>query len=180
MHCPACGGTLTQMIAGDFELDACVNGCGGVWFDRDELVKFDEPHEFDGHAILSLAEKKRGVKVDSSKQKKCPHCTDEPLVRQFMDVKNQIEIDQCWECAGIWFDVGEINQVRNQYKTYEERAKAVNTYIDQGLTDTKAALNKATKEQVERYNADTSNRLRSALFAFKKLLGIENDLNDGL
>jgi len=29
----------------EIELDFCKGGCGGIWFDRHEFLKFDKPHE---------------------------------------------------------------------------------------------------------------------------------------
>lgn len=153
MKCPSCGSALAQMSAGDIELDVCKNGCGGVWFDKDELLKFDEPHEFDTHPVLELAKLKEKVRVDHGKRKHCPNCADEPLVRQFFDVKNEVEIDQCWSCAGIWLDVGEINTVRAQYKTTADRAKDVNAYVDDVLKNTKASMNAETQQWVAEHGA---------------------------
>ena len=175
MQCPSCLGELDRMIAGDIELDACKNGCGGVWFDRDELLKFDEPHEFPTHEIIELAKKKEHVKVDSTKQKKCPKCQNEVLVRQFLDIKNTLEMDQCWNCSGVWLDVGEINALRGQFKTMEERSKAVNAYVDSVLSETKASLKSNTEQQLKEYNQEA----KGGLFALKKLLGLD-DLYDGL
>ncbi len=180
MECPACSKTLTALQAGSMTLDACTAGCGGVWFDEGELIKFDEQHEFPTHPILELAEKCKDTHIDHDERKKCPKCTDEPLVRQFFDVEHEIEIDQCWSCAGIWLDPGELNGVRAQFATYEDRASAVNLYVDTKLDDIQEALEKEVKAQVDRYNEQTESRMKSARFAFLKLLGVDDDPTDGL
>ena len=36
MKCPACGNTLHEMNAGSVTVDVCTEGCGGIWFDRNE------------------------------------------------------------------------------------------------------------------------------------------------
>jgi len=120
-----------------------------VWFDEDELPKFDEPHEFKTHSILKLAQEKRAVKIDPEHVKKCPRCPDERLVKQFFDIENMLQIDQCWNCGGIWLDPGELNAVRAQFDTYEERAQAVNEYIDARLINLEAKMEAATKTQID-------------------------------
>lgn len=171
MKCPACSGELTRAQLGTLELDACSGGCGGIWFDRDELFEFDEKHEFPGHAILKLAAEKQSVKVTHDTPRECPKCAGENLVRQFIDVKHDIEIDQCWSCSGIWFDPGEVNDLRSQYETYEDRQKAVNEYVDQYMEGVSDALEAREKEWQAEYEAKYGNRVSAFFSGFKDLLG---------
>ena len=39
MNCPACNNILQQMKIKDVTLDVCNHGCGGVWFDDNEIKK---------------------------------------------------------------------------------------------------------------------------------------------
>lgn len=39
---------------------------------------------------------------------KCPHCKDIDLI---MTVRNNIEIDYCPKCRGIWLDRGELDKI---------------------------------------------------------------------
>ena len=176
MECPACGKALSKMMAGDIELDACKEGCGGVWFDRGELEKFDEPHEFPAHPILELAKRTESIRVDPKKIKRCPCCPDENLVKQFLDIKNEVQIDVCWNCGGVWLDPGEINTVRGQYATYAERSIAVNGYIEEQLRHTEEEMDQETEQAVARYDAETRDSSHAALHALKVLLGLERDI----
>jgi uncharacterized protein len=54
MKCPVCGNRLTQMTAGSVTVDACRGGCGGLWFDRYELMKVDEADESAGEELLDI------------------------------------------------------------------------------------------------------------------------------
>ena len=54
MICPECNNTLQKMTVNDVTLDVCNHGCGGVWFDDQEINKFDEPHESDGNLLLDI------------------------------------------------------------------------------------------------------------------------------
>ena len=39
LTCPACDNTLTQIKVSNIVVDICQNGCGGIWFDKNELKK---------------------------------------------------------------------------------------------------------------------------------------------
>lgn len=171
MECPACGSTLSPFQVGDATIDACRSGCGGIWFDEKELQRVDEKQEFSDHEILKLAKEKEKNKVDHKKIKPCPRCKGEVLVRQFFDPKNEIEIDQCWNCCGIWLDVGELNAVRTQYETAADRKVAVEAYVSAHIADVSQKLSKLTKQQLVTYEHQTRNRLAAGLFAFRRLLG---------
>lgn len=45
MECPACANDLTTTKAGRITVDACEGSCGGIWFDRYELMRVDETDE---------------------------------------------------------------------------------------------------------------------------------------
>lgn len=175
MQCPVCSKVLVGLAAGDIHLEVCRDGCGGIWFDRDELFRFDEPHEFDPSALLQIAEQTSGARtVDHEKPKKCPKCDDSRLVRQFFDVKNEVELDQCWECAGVWLDVGEIQTIRNQFETHEDRVSASNEYIVGELKKAKAAMDAETKEYLQRLEERyQKNVFARAMGFFQKLIGVE-------
>lgn len=180
MKCPSCSAILSSIAVGDFTLDACSGGCGGVWFDKDELLKFDEKHEFPTSAILRLAKSRESNKVDATKIKYCPRCTAEVLVRQFIDPQREIEIDQCWSCSGVWLDVGEINALRAQFETTEDRSKAVNLYVDTKLDEIQQQMKRDTERDIARYNEATSNRFKAAVYAFKQLIGLDPFPGDSL
>jgi hypothetical protein len=51
------------MTVEGISLDVCRGGCGGIWFDRYELMKVDESRESAGKALLDI-ERDPGVVVD--------------------------------------------------------------------------------------------------------------------
>lgn len=129
MKCPACEGSLNECKIGDVALDICQSGCGGVWFDWKELKKFDEPHEVIPEGVLkssNSSRKKSGVRF-------CPKCEGEELCLRYNDIKNEVEIDQCLKCSGIWLDTGELKKIRSQYQTEEERFKAADNWLASSL-----------------------------------------------
>ena len=46
VKCPACGNEMVKIFANETaNVDICLDGCGGIFFDNHELEKFDEPKE---------------------------------------------------------------------------------------------------------------------------------------
>lgn len=164
MQCPACSGKLEKVTAGDVTVDACTRGCYGIWFDEQELKKFDEEHEFLPEKLVK-PDGSSAVSVDHSKIRKCPCCQDEALVRQYFDPKNQVEINQCWRCSGIWLDQGEIESIRKQYKTADERKAAVESYASECV----AASAKVMAKEGEERRAEEMQRLKNSS-AFERFI----------
>ena len=122
MKCPACGHALTQKNIDGVQLDVCDGGCGGIWFDWFELQKFDEPHEHAGELLeVSWDE---SVQTNHSEPFYCPRCEDTVMMRHFFSVKHEVEVDECPGCGGIWLDHGELEKIRAQFTTEEERRTA--------------------------------------------------------
>ena len=174
MKCPNCERELEKVTVSEVELDVCRTGCGGIWFDRDELFKFDEPSEGAGCDFLALSDG-RADRTKRPGPKPCPRCDGEVLVRQFLDHRNQVEIEQCWSCGGIWFDAGELQRLRNQYTTYEERTKAANGYCEQVIDEYEKASKARGTEAVAEFNQAHATRFRSFVNELKSVLGLGDD-----
>src|SRR5918999_4204299 len=130
MQCPACANQLKQISVSEVQLDVCDGGCGGIWFDRFELTKFDEPREEAGLPLLELKRDPK-ISVDYQQRIKCPRCTDSILMRHFYSVKRKVEVDVCPTCAGTWLDVGELRTIRSEYATHAERREAAEACFDE-------------------------------------------------
>ena len=128
MKCPVCENELTRKIIGQITVDVCENGCGGIWFDDEEIRKFDEEHETDGKLLLNIRRDSK-IKIDSSARRKCPKCENIVMMRHFFSVKREIEVDECPKCGGIWLDAGELSAIREQFSTEAERDEATRKLI---------------------------------------------------
>ena len=148
MKCPACEYRLTQMAVGDITVDVCKGGCGGIWFDRFELQRVDEPHESAGEALLDIERNEKSV-VNHAKRRKCSKCQDLIMMRHFYSVKMKAEVDECPGCAGFWLDVGELAMVRKEFKTEEERRKTAEAYFSEIFDSQLAEMRSGSKEQIE-------------------------------
>lgn len=150
MKCPACERELERTEVGDIALDVCRNGCGGIWFDNFELEKVDEQHEGAGEALLDI-QPDSGVHVDHSQVRPCPKCGDVLMMKHFVSVKHEVEVDECAGCGGIWLDFGELAHIRGQYTTDEQRTEAA-----------RAHFSEVFGEEMEKMRAQSEAKLHSA------------------
>ena len=134
MFCPACHRDLTERAAGDVNVDACVGGCGGLWFDAFELKKFDEPHEFLPETVTDVMRDPRVV-VDHQERRMCPKCMDVPMMRHFWSTAHEVEIDECPSCGGVWLDHGELKRIRSLFESEEAAREATLEFIQHNFGD---------------------------------------------
>ena len=113
MKCPACFNRLSQLQVGNVAVDACQNGCGGIWFDAFELQRVDEQSEAAGEHLLEIKRDPKVV-VDTKRKRECPRCEGIKLQRHFFSAKRKIEVDQCPNCGGYWLDAGELASIRSE------------------------------------------------------------------
>lgn len=135
INCPACGEKMVKvfMPSQGVNIDVCVNGCGGVYFDNREFSKFDEPHE-DITPLLEVLKDKEFKRTDSSEIRKCPVCGSD-MVKNYTSSDKSIEIDECYSCGGKFLDYKELDKIRAQYKTEAPRAADImlKLYADAGI-----------------------------------------------
>jgi len=121
IKCPACGQIMKKVYLENqgFMVDICLDGCGGLWLDNRELNKLDEQKE----DITTLKEAYKGKtfkKVDKTETRECPLC-HKPMVKNNVSAKQEILIDECYLCGGKFFDKDELEQMRAQYHSDDER-----------------------------------------------------------
>jgi uncharacterized protein len=148
MECPACGRQLKEMEVGEIVVDVCENGCGGIWFDNYELRKVDEKHEAAGEKLLDIV-RDLTVKVDHTQKRSCPKCPDQPMMRHFMSIKREVEVDECPACGGLWLDCGELAQMREQYENEGARQEAASAYFNEVFGDEFAKMKQENEQKLQ-------------------------------
>ena len=113
LKCPACYGPLTELQVGALVVDACQDGCGGIWFDAFELERVDEQHESAGEHLVHIR-RRPDVQVDYSRKRACPRCDSIKLRRHPFGPKSSVEVDHCPGCGGYWLDAGELEKIRQE------------------------------------------------------------------
>ena len=121
MKCPACERPLTVIQVGTLQVDACVEGCGGIWFDAFELKRVDDANDVVGEPLLHI---RRGetISVDPSRKRDCPRCPDLKLKRHLFSPKSGVVVDECPGCGGYWLDDGELAKIREERAWLAEQA----------------------------------------------------------
>lgn len=109
--CPKCSRELHEIESEGICIDFC-SECKGIWFDRDELLYFLKAHV--GEPSLTLAKK------DSNRTDvRCPRCKilfeEANFAAQSgssIAVGNDLRIDHCPKCHGIWLDENEFEKTK--------------------------------------------------------------------
>ena len=129
LKCPACGEEMEKVYVERTQcfIDVCTNGCGGIFFDNREFKKFDEDAESIDE-IKGVLEGKTFKKVDASYKRICPACGMK-MMKNSTSIKGEIIVDDCYSCGGKFLDYGELEKIRAEYKTEEERSKDVLNYL---------------------------------------------------
>ena len=126
LTCPACGKTMTKIFisSANCNIDVCLDGCGGIYFDNREFKKMDENAE-NIHELLDALNGRNFNKIDSTGDRICPICKHK-MMKHFASAKHEIEIDDCYNCGGIFLDGEELMKIRAQFATEQERADHFN------------------------------------------------------
>jgi len=85
-------------------IDVCPK-CNGIWLDKGELEKLLKDRKLSNYLTKHI-----GVK--SSSPMICPQCSN------LMDIEkaDEIEVDVCLTCGGVWLDSGELEELKTKSK----------------------------------------------------------------
>lgn len=147
MRCPACGRVLGRVTVEGISLDVCRGGCGGIWFDRYELMKVDESRESAGKELLDI-ERDPALVVDHDKRLSCPKHPGVVMMRHFSSAKRRVTVDECPSCGGYWLDAGELATIRSEFETEEERDRASAQYFSELFDSELAAAHQDTMQDL--------------------------------
>ena len=104
MNCPVCKEAMIVLELNDVEIDYCYS-CGGIWLDSGELDILLGSAQNRDNLLNSFEEIK-----SKEKKKKCPICSKKMLKIQ-AGTDEKVLLDKCKKNHGIWFDLGELEQV---------------------------------------------------------------------
>ncbi len=111
MDCPRCSSPLGEIDNEGVTMDFC-SGCKGVWFDAGEVGSYFELSR--DLPMLAGADRKE---QDSSIS--CPRCAS-GMTEMFYAPPNELTIDQCRSCGGMWFDKGEVRALNKLSASLED------------------------------------------------------------
>src|SRR5215510_9405697 len=103
MRCPHCPVELESTVSRGVQLDRC-RRCHGLWFDRDELAKFNR---FDSDFPLRPGNPDQGKFISL----RCPHCSS--FLARFPYVPGgSLEVERCISCKGVWLRESQVRKIR--------------------------------------------------------------------
>jgi uncharacterized protein len=76
------------------------DACGGAFFDRLELERFDDADEQPGDQLAELMNRYRASGLDFSQRLRCPKDPEVVMMRRFYSPKRGVEVDECSACGG--------------------------------------------------------------------------------
>lgn len=135
LTCPACTKELTRNTddLSGLEIDSCFF-CHGLWFDYNELRRFFSAPKL--YNKFRLPQHNFKVKIhDAPAERLCPRCEHSVLKEVTLD---EVVVDECHSCKGIWLDSGEVCRLIDLYgdgklKGKSETAKQIRKgHFDQG------------------------------------------------
>ena len=118
--CPACNKPLHKIFIPDlgFNIDLCIDGCGGVFFDNREFEKMRTP-DVNISTLNELVKGNDYTNVETSIVRHCATCKTKMLKTKVG--KGRVEIDVCPVCGGKFLDANELDEIREAYfGTYEK------------------------------------------------------------
>jgi len=150
MKCPRTGSELKPVKVGGITVDVSEE-CGGIFFDNFELEKFDEESELRGEVLAEHLKQFKAPLLNENERINCPKCVTTVMRRFYYSPKNQIEIDECVTCNGIWLDTGELERLRELFPTQELREQVGREFIKEKFNSPEyLAYQKEQQESVSR------------------------------
>jgi Zn-finger nucleic acid-binding protein len=137
IHCPRC---FKNMIRAEmkafgrkFDIDICTS-CKGIWLDTGELAKLLKDKKLTDYLTKDIGTKSESKLV-------CPRCGG------LMDLEHadDIEVDVCLNCNGVWLDEGELDDLKAKSKEGfkgDDLEKAVEKWEDMVAKNRKSSFNR--------------------------------------
>ena len=145
MQCSVCQKEMVEEDFGGVKVDACKNGCKGIWFDWFELSKLDEKNEGFGNALKEALEFPR-VNNESRGKINCPKCGIPMHVHKYQSAK-EINVDECYACSGFFLDAGELTVIRDSFMSEAEEEEYFQKLLT-GIPEYKNAREDLEKEKI--------------------------------
>lgn len=169
--CPACGAVMKKIFipSSGINIDICAEGCGGLFFDNQELQQFNKDDK-DISEIKEVLEGKTFKSVDDSQTRICAAC-GKPMVKT--SIKGiGIQIDTCYSCGGVFLDNGELDIIRaGMRRTTVNDLKIQNGQLDENTVKTfykEMQQEQMTAERCEQLGSLLFGRRSYGMFGFRK------------
>ena len=160
ISCPVCGKVMQKyFIQSGCAIDICTDGCGGMFFNNQEIQELNDSQS-DIEEIKKLLEYKSFISVDENKVRVCPECGTKMAKTRAMGV----QIDTCYKCNGIFLDKGEFEKVRSNFKK-RKKVQPIDLNNDNGINLREFYKDAEDEKFLDEYGYD---RIRKIAFGRRK------------
>lgn len=134
IDCPRCFAELEgeeiEVIGPNVIIDRC-RACGGIWLDKGELNRLLRNRQLSDYLTKEIGTQSKSELV-------CPSCGG----LMDIEVADEIEIDVCLSCGGVWLDAGELDKLKNLPADFkgDELAKAEERWEEMTRKERRSAL----------------------------------------
>lgn len=139
--CPRCFVQASQgeveVFGPNINIDVCPK-CGGIWLDHSELKKLLKDKKISDYLTKDIGTQSKSKLI-------CPRCGG------LMDLEraDEIEVDVCLNCNGVWLDQGELEDLKAKSKTgfeYDYDEKTEEKYEEMVKRSRTSLLNRFVKK----------------------------------
>jgi len=120
MNCPKCEGTL-HINEGEGHIGFVCNSCEGIWLSKKYITSLKHNYNIKPEELaLELAEESiEALHI-------CPSCN----INLNKSTVNNIELEWCKSCSGVWFDKNELNSLTTLYKKETTAGQRISEGVD--------------------------------------------------
>lgn len=142
MNCPDCNLYMDLITMNGFDVNWCFK-CEGIWLRHKTLIEILSNSDQSSNILLEELEKENNNYIN----RHCPECKEENLLEYNI---NNILIDKCAKCSGIYVDKGELTKLAPNAKkdsiddlNYQEHPYLITDYFNVDIdTDNKIEQNR--------------------------------------
>lgn len=142
MNCPKCSAALESLEIEGVDLHLCPN-CKGIWFDRDELAYYLTLHE-------DIPDLNKVLPEAHPTSHPCPRCGNQ-LEEMRFSASDDLLIDRCPKCRGIWFDENELGKAKEIAAGREENESKINAVMKSFDEQVKISFSSSPEIRYRRY-----------------------------
>lgn len=138
-NCPVCEGKF-ESVPLNFELtdetvflDQCTE-CGGIWFDKGELMEIFDTAIKEAMAVGEFAEDFDSVSESKETYLDCPRCNTKCNASEGKVL--DMQVTKCTSCKGIWISDGQLGNMMGDVKSYDVDNKKADGIKSEGRSQT--------------------------------------------
>lgn len=120
MNCPKCEGVL-HINEGEGHIGFVCKSCEGIWLSKKYIISLKHNYDFQPEEFLSKLAESSSETTDL-----CPSCN----ATLHKSTVNNIELEWCQSCEGVWFDKSELATLTALYNKETTAGQRISEGVD--------------------------------------------------